>query len=66
MEAKAMSMMGDMAREDEIQCLCKRLVEKIGKYPETKVALKELGIEELNTLPNIPEWARQYYRLFSS
>jgi hypothetical protein len=59
-----MSLQGDMAREDETQFLCKKLVEKIEKYPEAAKALKEVGIEMLSCLPNIPEWARKYYQLF--
>lgn len=62
-----MGMFGDMARDDETQFYCRKVVEKIEKYrqhPEAVKALKELGIEMLDTLPNIPEWARKYYQLF--
>lgn len=59
-----MSMAGDLAREDEIQALCRKLAEKVKKYPEAATALKELGLEELNTLPRTPRWAHEYYDLF--
>lgn len=62
-----MGILGDMAREGKTQFLCEKLAEKIGKYgehPEAVKALKEVGIEMLDTLPNIPEWANKYYQLF--
>lgn len=59
-----MGLMGDMARESETQFLCKKLAEKIEKYPKAAKALKEVGIEMLNDLPNTPEWAYRYYKLF--
>lgn len=59
-----MSIQGDIAREDETQFLCKKLLEKIKKYPEAAKALKEVGVEMLSNLPNIPEWTHKYYQLF--
>lgn len=61
-----MSMVGDLTREDDTRELCRRLAEKIKKYPEAAKALKELGLEELNTLPRTPSWAHGYYDLFRS
>lgn len=59
-----MSMQGDWAREDMIQVLCKKLMEKMEKHPKATPALKEIGIEMLDLLPNIPEWADNYYNFF--
>lgn len=59
-----MSMQGDWAREDMTQVICKKLKEKIEKYPEATSALKEIGIEMLDLLPNTPEWTHNYYKLF--
>lgn len=59
-----MSIQGDIARENTTQFLCKKLAEKIERYPEAAYALKEVGIEMLDELPSIPEWAQKYYQLF--
>lgn len=59
-----MGIVSDMAREDLTRFLCKKLVEKIEKYPEAAEALREVGNEMLEDLPNVPEWALKYYRLF--
>lgn len=61
-----MSMMGDIARENAAQFLCQKIVEKIEKYPTAEKALKETGIEVLAMLPNIPDWARHYYKIFNN
>lgn len=59
-----MSMISDMTRESDAEFLCQKIVEKIEKYPEAEKALKEIGIEWLDGLPNIPQWANHYYNLF--
>jgi hypothetical protein len=59
-----MGMQGEAAIESMTQFLCKKLEEKIEKYPEATKALKEVGTEILNDLPNIPEWTGKYYQLF--
>lgn len=64
-----MGFLGDMAREGATQFYCQKVVEKIEKYQqysEAVKALKELGIEMLNTLPNVPEWTDKYYKIFRS
>jgi hypothetical protein len=55
---------GDIAREDFAQFLCRRIAEKIEKYPEAGKALKEIGLEVLDELPGYPKWADEYYCLF--
>jgi len=59
-----MSIQGDAAKEGMTQFLCNKLVGKIERYPEATKALKEVGIEILDNLPNIPEWANKYYKIF--
>ena len=59
-----MSMQGDNAREDLTKIICEKLREKIKKHPEATNALKEIGVEMLNELPNIPEWAWGYRKFF--
>jgi hypothetical protein len=59
-----MSIGGDYAREDSVQFFCQQIAKKIKKYPDSAKALKELGLEALMTLPNAPEWANEYFRLF--
>jgi hypothetical protein len=59
-----MSLQGELAGESTIEFLCKKLKEKIKKYPRAAKALKEVGIEMLDSLPNIPEWANKDYRFF--
>jgi hypothetical protein len=59
-----MSIQGDIIRENDVQFCCKKLAEKIQKYPEAIKALKEMGREMLEILPNIPEWAHMYLQLF--
>lgn len=61
-----MSIQGDLAREDLTEFVCRKLKEKVKKYPEAASALKELGIEMLDLLPNSPEWACDYYKFFRS
>ena len=61
-----MSIQGDIARENDVQFFCKKLAEKIEKYPEATQALKELGIETLDILDNVPEWSYEYRKLFRS
>jgi hypothetical protein len=59
-----MSMQGDWAREDITQIICKKLKEKMEKYPASTPALKEIGNEMLNLLPNVPDWADDFHQLF--
>lgn len=62
-----MGLTDDIARESLTEQLCREVVKKIAQYsenPETVKALQELGREMLDTLPDAPEWAEQYYRLF--
>jgi len=61
-----MGMQGDIARESETRFLCEKLVQKIELNPVEAKVLKEFGIEMLENLPNIPDWAREYYKLFRS
>ena len=59
-----MGMQGEAAIESMTKSLCKKLVEKIEKYPEATKALKEVGIEILNGLSTRPDWTDKYYKLF--
>ena len=56
--------LGGIVRENYVQFSCEKIEKQIKKHPESAVALKELGLETLKTLPNVPEWAQKYYKLF--
>jgi hypothetical protein len=63
-----MSIQGDAAREDAAQFFCKIIKEKIVEHQKSKETigvLKEVGKKVLDELlNNVPEWSREYYRLF--
>ena len=59
-----MGILSEMGAESAIQFSCNKIITKIEKYPESGRALRELGIELLDSLPNIPSWASKYYYSF--
>lgn len=62
-----MGLQGEIATENTIQFVVEKIREKIEQHkdhPETVKTLKELGIEVLDSLPRIPEWAQAHYKLF--
>lgn len=54
----------DQSSQEVVRIICDKLVEKIGKYPETSTALKEIGIEMLDLILGKPEWTSSYYESF--
>ena len=53
--------------ENAIKWVAQKIKEKIEKnkdFPEAVRVLKELGREAIDSLPNVPEWANEYLKLF--
>jgi len=59
-----MSILGEIARENDVEFFCKKIAEKIEKYPEAEKALKELGLEVLEIMPRTTAETRKYDKLF--
>jgi hypothetical protein len=59
-----MGMLAECIREMDAEYNCKKIKEKITKYPEASKALKEFGLEMLKELDYIPDWSKEFYDLF--
>lgn len=62
-----MSMLGDLARENDIEYLVPLISKEIDENsdkPEVVAVLKKLGRLVLDMLPTVPEWTYKYIEKF--
>ena len=62
-----MSLLGDIARENDVLCfvlLISGEIDKNSDKPEAVTVLKKLGREILGLLPNVPKWTYKYIEKF--